>query len=307
MLRLSLSFVVVLGLLASGCRSSGEGGPEVVATTTHVADLTRNVAGNRVEVAGILEASSDPHDYEPAPSDATAIAEAKLVVTSGGEVDEWVEELIESSGGKAETVSLLGSAPITRTLEGDTDPHWWQDPRNAAAAVSTIRDELAATDPEGADAYERNAAAYIRRIEQTDRLVSKCIESAPKGARKLVTSHDSLGYFADRYGIEVIGSAVPALSTQAQPSTGETAGLIELLEEEDVRAVFPEAGLVGDLEQAIADEAGAEIGDALYADALGEEGTPGDTYLGTLTANATALVEGFSRGSIQCSVLGRYE
>ena len=177
------------------------------------------------------------------------------------------------------------------------DPHWWQDPRNAVAAVETIRDELSEADPADAAAYEENAAAYISEIQRSDLAIAGCMNFLPDSARKLVTSHDSLGYFADRYDIEVVGAAVPALSTQAQPSSGETADLVELIQEEDVRAVFPEAGLSGDLESAIADEADVAVGGDLYADALGEEGTAGDTYLGALHANASALVEGLSNGA----------
>ena len=296
MLRMILICVAAMPFLA-GCQSSDEsGGAEVVATTTQVADIAANVAGDRAEVHGILPPNADPHDYEPRPSDVTAIANAHVVITSGGEVDEWIEELIESSGTEAEIVSLIDSAPISRTEDGETDPHWWQDPRNAIAAVETIRVELARTWPEDAATYEENAATYVRAIRRTDQDIAECMDFLPEGARKLVTSHDSLGYFADRYGIEIVGAAIPALSTQAQPSTGETAELVRVLDAEEVRAIFPEAGLSGDLEEAIADEAKITVGGELYADSLGEAGTAGETYIGALEANSGALFKGFSGG-----------
>ena len=272
----------------------------MVATTTQVADIARNVTGDEAEIHGILTPNADPHDYEPRPSDATAIAGAEVVFTSGGETDEWVDELIESSGTDAQVVTLLDSAPVVRTQGGDEDPHWWQDPRNAAAAAETIRDELSEADPADAAAYEENAAAYIAAIQRADRLIAGCMRFLPESARRLVTSHDSLGYFADRYDIEIVGAAVPAISTRAQPSTGETADLVDLIEAENVAAVFPEAGLSAELESAIAGEADVVLGGDLYADALGEEGTAGDTYLGALYANASALVEGLSDGSRRC-------
>ena len=304
MLRMILICGAAAALPLLGCRSSDEGGAEVVATTTQVADIARNVAGGEVEVHGILPPNADPHDYEPRPTDATAIAGAKLVITSGGEVDEWVDELIEGSGTDAQVVTLTDEAPVTRTREGEEDPHWWQNPINAVAASEAIRDSLSSADPDGAKAYAENADAFITELRRADRGIAACIDGLPASARKLVTSHDSLGLFADRYGLEVVGSSVPALSTQAQPSSGETADLVELLRDEKVPAVFPEAGLTGELEEAIADEAGVEVGDALYADSLGEEGTPGDTYLGALTANMTALVRGLSRRSQSCDPLG---
>ena len=301
---MSLICVAALPLLA-GCRSSDEGyEAEVVATTTQVADITRHVTGDSADVHGILTPNADPHDYEPRPSDATAIAGAEVVFTSGGEVDEWVDELIESSGTDARVVTLLDSAPVVRTESDEADPHWWQDPRNAVAAVATIRDELSEADPADVAAYEENAAAYVAAIRNTDRTIAGCMNFLPDSARKLVTSHDSLGYFADRYDIEVVGAAVPALSTQAQPSSGETADLVDLIQEGGVRAVFPEAGLSGELEEAIANEAGAAVGGELYADSLGEEGAAGGTYLGALMANATSLVEGLSNGARACTSLG---
>ena len=297
MLRMSLICVAALPLLA-GCRSSDDAGTaEVVATTTQAADITRNVAGDHVEVHGILTPNADPHDYEPRPSDAAAIAQADLVVTSGGEVDEWVDELIESSGTEAEVISLLDSATVVRSDGGEVDPHWWQDPRNAAAAVETIGDSLSTVNASRASAFRESAASYARAVQRSDRAVAECMEALPESSRRLVTSHDSLGYFADRYDIEVVGSAVPALSTQAQPSSGETAELVDLIETEGVRAVFAEAGLSGDLEEAIAGEAGVTVGEDLYADSLGEEGTQGANYLGALEANAAAMFEAFSSGA----------
>lgn len=294
MLRLSLICIVLVPLLTA-CNSSDESeDATVVATTTHVADLAQSVAGERLDVQALLAPNSDPHEYEPRPSDAAAVSSASIVFASGGEVDQWAAELIDGSGSGAEVVTLLASAPVTRALDGETDPHWWQDPRNAGAAVETIRDELSEADPEGADVYDQNASAYISAIQRSDRTITECMRALPESARKLVTSHDSLGYFADRYGIEVVGAAIPALSTQAQPSTGETARLVDLLESEGVRAVFPEAGLSGDLEEAIAAEAGVEVGGELYADSLGENGTPGDTYLGALEANAGAIFTALS-------------
>jgi zinc/manganese transport system substrate-binding protein len=306
-LRMSLICAVTAIPLLAGCSSSDDesGGVQMVATTTQVADIARNVAGDRVEVHGLLTPNADPHDHEPRPSDAVAITDAEIVVTSGGEVDEWVAELIESSGTDAEVVSLLDSAPVIRTEDGEEDPHWWQDPRNAVAATDAIAKALSEADSSGSGAYTENAAAYAAEITRADRAIAKCMAFLPDGARKLVTSHDSLGYLADRYDIEVVGSAVPALSTQAQPSSGATAELVRLIQEEEVRAIFPEAGLSGELERAIAGEAGVAVGGELYADSLGDEGSAGDTYLGALAANAGVLVDALSNGTARCDPLGK--
>jgi ABC-type Zn uptake system ZnuABC Zn-binding protein ZnuA len=298
-----IAATTALTLAACGSSSSGSSGdgPTVVASTTQVADLARNVAGDRAAVVGILAANSYPHDYEPKPSDAEGLADADLVLESGGDVDLWMEDIVDSSGTDAPVVSLIDSVP-TMEDEGETDPHWWQDPRNAIKTVAEIRDQLIAVDPDGRADYEHNASAYTDRIASLDGKIAACYRRVPEAERRLVTSHDALGYYAQRYGIEVVGSTIPALTTQAQPSAGETAQLVDLIRSEHVNAVFPEVGVSTELEQAVADETGAEIGGELYADSLGPQGSPGATYLGALAANTDTLVDGFTAGRVACGL-----
>jgi len=305
-MRTILSFSTAFVLLAAALSACGDGGgddaePTVTATTTQVADLARNVAGERAEVVGLLTAGSDPHDYEPRPSDAEALIDSDLIVRSGGDVDAWLDQLIESSGSDAPDLALLDRVE-TIEADGEADPHWWQDPRNAIGAVEAIRDELIAADPDGRTEYESNAAEYVRELTRLDRSIEDCFAELPPADRKLVTSHDSLAYFADRYGIEVVGTAIPALTTQAQASAGETAELVDLIRSEGVPAVFPEAGVNPDLEEAIAAEAGATVGGELWADALGPEGSGAETYAEAMAANAATMVTelGAEQG-LQCT------
>ena len=304
-MRTILTFFIAYALLAaalSGCSDSGAGsgkGPTVVATTAQIADLTRNVAGDRGEVTQILAANADPHEYEPRPSDAEALAGADLIVRSGGDVDAWLDQLIDSSGSDAPVLTLSDHVDPIAGDDG-VDPHWWQDPRNAIRAVAAIRTELEQVDPAGAHAFAANARRYTAALERLDARIADCIGRVPKAERKLVTSHDALGYYAHRYGIEVIGAAIPALTTQAQASAGETAELIDLIRAEGVTTIFPEAGVSPGLEEAIATEAGARIGGELWADTLGPAGTDAATYIGSLRANTDELVDGFSDGAVSC-------
>jgi zinc/manganese transport system substrate-binding protein len=289
--------VVLVAVAAGGCGDdSGSGnGLTVVATTTQVADLARQVGGDRVNVDGMLRPGGDPHDYEPRPSDVAAVARAKVVFRSGGEVDHWLSDVIDNAGGTAEVVSLIDS--VKRL---DDDPHWWQDPRNGVRAVGAIRAELSKADPGGRATYARNAARTVRTLRGLDRSIATCIERVPPAKRKIVTTHDALGYFARRYGIEVVGAVIPSLSTQAQASAGDVQRLVDQIRREHVEAVFPETSVNPDIERAIAREAGAGIGDKLYADSLGPAGSPGGTYLGALAADAEALVRGMSGGRVDC-------
>jgi ABC-type Zn uptake system ZnuABC Zn-binding protein ZnuA len=299
----TLAACVAVFLALTGCGGGTDDGRlQVTATTTQVADLVRNVAGDRADVNGILAPNSDPHEYEPRPSDAAAVADADVIFRSGGDLDLWLDQIVESSGSDAPVASLIDSVATIDGQDGETDPHWWQDPRNAIAAVEAIRDELAKVDPKGTATYDANAEDYIATLRGLDREIAGCIDRIPADERKLVTSHDALGYYANRYGLEVIGAAIPATTTQAQASAGETADLIDLINGEGVRAIFPEAGVSAKLEDAIAAQSGATVGGQLWADALGPAGSTGATYVEALAANTRTLVDGLTGGEQSCSI-----
>ena len=294
--RLCLAAALTLLLaIAAGCGSRpGESGSDssvqAVATTTQVADMVRAVGGDRVSVTQILQPNSDPHDYEPRPSDARAIEGADVVFRSGGEVDEWMDDLIEFGGGGTRVVDVSGSV----RLRGD-DPHWWQDPHNAVHAVAAIDRGLRKA---GAKGYD--ARAYTERVRGLDRDVAACIDRLPRSQRKLVTSHDALGYFTDRYGLDTVGAVIPSQSTQAQPSSKAVNRLVDQIRRQKVAAIFPESSLNPKIEKAVARESGARVGGALWADTLGPNGSRGATYIGSIRDNTDKIVRGLSGGRVRC-------
>ncbi len=273
----------------------------MVATTTQVGDLARAVAGDRAGVRQILSANSDPHAYEPRPSDVRALQRAAVVVRSGGELDDWLGGLLDNAASDVTAVDLI-DAVRTRRGEGGVDPHWWQDPRNAEIAVRRIRDALAAADPGGRTAYAARAAAYLGRLRRLDAAIAACMRAIPQRRRRLVTDHDALGYYAARYGIEVVGTVIPALSTQAQASAGAVLRLVRTIRRTGVTTIFTESSANPKLARAIAREAGAKLGPELYADSLGPAGSAGATYVGALRANTLALAAGFSAGRARCDL-----
>ena len=274
--------LLVAVLLLAGCAGDDDSGG-VVATTTQVADLARNVAGDRIAVAGILTPNADPHGYEPRARDVKRLAGAKLVLRSGGEPDEWLEEAQASAGSDARVVTL---GENTRE-----EPHWWQDPQAAIEAVEKLKDGLIEVDPDGRPAYEANARRYLDRLVDLDRETMRCIQTIPEARRKLVTTHDALGAYASRYGLEVIATVIPSRSTRGQASAGETAELVRTIERERVPAIFAESSVRSDVEQAIAREAGARVAPALYADSLGPKGSPGATYVESIEFNTRTIAE----------------
>jgi ABC-type Zn uptake system ZnuABC Zn-binding protein ZnuA/ABC-type Mn2+/Zn2+ transport system permease subunit len=300
--------------LLAGCGAAGGPAPpgqaKVIATTTQIGDFARAVGGDRAEVVQILKPNTDPHDYEPRPSDVLETGDADVVLLNGDELDHWMGQVVEAAGGDPAIVDLGEREPVKLAGESEGaeasryDPHWWHDPRNAEAAVVAIRDALTKANPGARAAYARNAAEYLAKLRALDHGVAACIGSVPPGARKLVTDHDAFGYFARRYGITVVGAVIPSQSTQAQPSAGDVAALTRLIRREGVKAVFPESSINPKLAEAIASQTGATSDYELYGDTLGAKGSSGATYLSMERANADAMVRGFTAGARGCPITG---
>ena len=223
--------------------------------------MARNIAPG-AHVTAILSPNTDPHEYEVRPDDVKALASADIVLRSGGEVDEWLDGALDAAGVDEQDVVDAGAAV---GLEGD-DPHWWQDPVRAEKAAAAIGRAFAAA------GLPDRSAAYVARLKRLDAGVRACMDRVPAAERKLVTSHDALGYYAKRYDIRVIGAVIPALTTAAQPSAGDVANLVATIKREGVKTIFAESSVNPKVEEAIARETGAKIGKALWADSLGPEG-----------------------------------
>lgn len=301
----------VLALIGAGCGTSADGSEgrlDVVATTTQIGDFVSQVGGDAVSVDQILQPNTDPHDYEPRPSDVSGAAGASLVFASGDNLDSWIDQVVSDSGSGAEVVDL--GAAVPERLPGESsgaeasrfDPHWWHDPRNAEAAVRKIESVLVAADPSHKTLFQRNADAYLAKLHTLDTGIAECIDSVPAQRRKLVTDHDAFGYFADRYGIQIVGAVIPSQTTQAQASAKDLSDLAETVEREHVKAIFPESSLSPKVADAIARQTGASADHTLYGDTLGPEGSSGATYLSMEAANADAIVRGFTDGRRGCKL-----
>jgi ABC-type Zn uptake system ZnuABC Zn-binding protein ZnuA/ABC-type Mn2+/Zn2+ transport system permease subunit len=311
-LGLAAAAVATAALLGS-CAGSGGGSNghlEIVATTTQIADWAREVGGNSVQVDQILKPNTDPHEYEPRPSDVENAANAKLVFASGDNLDSWIGDVVSQSGSGAKVVDLGTRIPVRVPGESSGpeaskyDPHWWHDPRNAEAAVTEIEGQLSAADFKDRAAFHRNAQAYLAKLRALDRGIARCISRIPASDRKLVTDHDAFGYFARRYGIDVIGAVIPSQTTEAQPSAKDIANLTDLIDKEGVKAIFPESSINPKLANAIATQTGASADFTLYGDTLGPADSKGATYLQMERANADAMARGFTGGGHGCSTGG---
>jgi zinc/manganese transport system substrate-binding protein len=312
--RFRRASVLVLGallaLVLAGCGGDGGGGSgsrpvEVVATYSILGDLVENVGGDEVEVTTLVGPNGDAHTFEPAPSDNAELAEAAVVFQNGLGFEPWLGDLYESSGSEAARVAVTDTIePLTVAEEehghegeehAEVDPHVWHDVDNAVVMVESIRDALSEADPANARAYGRNAEEYVSDLEALDAEVREKVDSIPEEDRVLFTSHDTFGYFAERYGFEV-DTALASASTEAgDPSAGQTAELVEEVERSGVPAIFADNVSDAGVMEGIASEAGVELAPPLYTDALGEPGSEGGTYVGMVRYNVSTMSEALTR------------
>ena len=294
--------ILILALLAFGPTAGLAGATparhastlDVVATTTQLQDLVRNVGGSRVSVTGILKPNVDPHEYEPRPSDAVALYSAKLIVESGVGLDKWMGKLIDEAGGKAPVFVASNGLKIRPgdAEEPEGDPHWWHDPTNFEQAATALARALTRVDPAGRATYSQNAARYVATLKAMDAANKRTLRAVPVAQRKLVTNHDAFGYFAAHYDITVLGSVLDSLSTSAQPSARDIADLVKKIRAAHVKAIFTESSINPKLEEQIAREAGVKVYANLYGDTLGPAGSRGATYVQMERWNVTAIVDG---------------
>lgn len=319
--------IVVLALLltllanstAPAVAQTPETGDEplnVVASFSILGDLVENVGGERVDTVTIVGAGVDAHTFDPSPDDVASIADAALVFEIGIGFETWLDDMYAASGSEANRVVVTEGLDLIRATEegheheaegspaaehesdgeadhehGEFDPHVWHDVTNAMLMVEIIRDALITTDPAHAETYEANAAAYLVELRELDDFIFEHVAALPEERRRLVTSHDTFGYFARRYDFEVAGTALGSLSTEAgDPSAEEVSELVAEIQAAGVPAIFAENVSNPDLMASIAAEAGVELVPALYTDALGEPGSEGDAYVGMIRYNVTAIV-----------------
>jgi zinc/manganese transport system substrate-binding protein len=284
----------------------------VIATHSILGDLAHNVGGDKIELHTLVGPVSDAHTFDPSPADSVSLAQANLLFENGLNFEGWLDTLYTASRSQATRVVVTtGIKPLSTADhdeygeadqpaanqeehghdDGEFDPHVWHDVSNVITMVETIRDALVKADPANAPTYMSNADTYLAELRELDSWIQQQVESLPPERRKLVTSHDTFGYFARRYGFEVVGSALGSNSTEAaDPSAGELAHLVEAIKQANVPAIFTENVQNSGVTEQIAAEAGVKLAPTLYTDALGEPGSAGDSYLKLMRYNVTTIV-----------------
>ena len=280
--------LVLFSLLLSMSLSAAEK-LQVVTSFSILADMTRQIGGDHVQITNMVGPDADAHTYEPTPDDAKALLRAKLIIKNGLGFEPWLDRLVTSTETSAPVISASHGV-IPRSLEEDgqaiPDPHAWHNLANAELYVGNITKALVAADPANKADYERHSQAYLKKIYALLAEAKAKFAALPAGHRKIVTSHDAFGYLGQAYGIDFM--APQGLSTEREPSAAEVAALITQIRQEKVKAVFMENIKDARLLKQIADESGARIGGTLYSDALAASG-PASTFTGLFEYNLNTL------------------
>ena len=269
--------------------------PRVLAVESFLADIKRNVTGNRLSVDSLIPLGVDPHTYQSTPQDSARITDANVLILNGANLEAFLDPILQNAGMQQQLI-IKASEGLTPQPDpsGDNsggDPHFWLDPNNVIKNVENIRDGLSKADPAGASSSAANAAQYILRIQALDNWIVSQVQIVPQQRRLLVTNHDSLGYFAARYGFSVVGAIIPSISSGAAPSAQELAALINSIRSTGTPAIFLETGTNTQLADQIASETGIKVITCLYLHSLSAADGPAPTYIDMMKYDVTAIVE----------------
>lgn len=321
----ALAFLLAGSVLLAACGSGADGGDEgggsggdalVAATTSQIGALAREVIGDEgIQVHTLLAPGVNPHDYEPSPSEVARLSRAVVVLRNGIGLDDFLDAAIEGAGG-GHVVTVTDGIELHAAGDhdhdhdddhdddhdeahtegdghdhGEFDPHVWQDPVRVQVMVANIADALVEVFPDHAEAFRANAAAYTARLDEVDAEIRALLDGIPADHRKVVSAHDSLGYFLDRYDLQFIGAVVPTSASGAEASVRGLAELQALIEQEGVRAVFAESSVDPRVVEQLAQDTGVRVVTDLYSDTLGPEGSGAETVDGMLLHNARRIAE----------------
>ena len=306
MRRPLVAAMLVTGVLTASCSPSNDPAPadsavEVVTSTSILADVASDIVGcGGGTTTALIPAGADPHDFAPSSDQVAQLVRADLVVVNGLGLEPGLQGGLDTAaadgarilavGESIDPIPVEGADPDHADDHGTFDPHFWLDMKRMATAATTIGDALAETT--GQDSYRSCAQQTADRILKAEEGVRAQLESVPAAQRVLVTDHEALGYLADAYGYDIVGTVIPAATTLAEPSSADLAALTAKIREERVPAIFSNAGQPTALADAVAAESGADVEVVpLYVESLGAPGSPADNYIGMMQENARLISE----------------
>lgn len=269
----------------SSSRSAAEDGLHVLAVESFLGDIAQAVAGERFTVEVLVQGSKDPHTFQPTPQDVAKIVESDVIIINGAGLEEWLQEVIDNAGGEQLVIEAAQGLAERSTRPGD--PHFWLDPNYVIHYAESIRDGYITLDPAGKAEYIQYTDDYVLELKELDAWIDNQVAQIPKQKRNLVTNHESFGYFAERYGFEVVGTIIPSVSTGSSPTAQQLVELIEAIKNSGTGAIFLESGTNPELADQVAREAGVKV----VGDLLTHSVVPPGGYIEMMKYNTQLIVE----------------
>ena len=272
---------------------------KVIAVESFLADIAQNVAGDRLVVETLMPRGLDPHSFEPTPKDVAKISDSDILIINGAGFEEWLEDILENL--PADQIFIEASAGLqSRTIEEghseddghdhEIDPHFWLDPNLVITYVENIRDGFIKLDPNGEEIYTANAADYIEELKELDQYIETKVSEIPAERRLIVTNHESFGYFADRYGFEVVGTIIHSVSSGSTPSAQQMAELVDQMRETGATAIFMETGSNAELAEQLSQETGIKVVYDLYTHSVSAADGNAPSYIDLMKYNVDQMV-----------------
>ena len=297
---LLLVAVTTIAMAVSACGSSdqdsGNAFVDIVTTSNIAEDWVRRIGSTRVSVFSLVPTGADPHTFQPGARDVTRVADAHVIFSMGLGLEKgWLEDMLDTASSASGVLIVLGEVtePIKVGGQGVDvfDPHFWFDPVRVKLAIAEIALTMTALDPEGAQLYRDNSIAYLQELDELHAWAQKILATVPLARRVLVTSHDTLGYLADRYDYEVVGTLMPGMTTDGEPSARDLTDLVDIITALGVPAIFVENTTSDRLANRIAEEANVDVVSSLYTGSLSADDDGAGTYSAMMRANIIAIVE----------------
>jgi len=296
-----LAGIFYLFTLGAADGSAAGSGLTIVASTTQIADFTRQIAGDRAEVRSVLAPGADPHTYQPTPNDVELVLQADLCLENGLHLEgkNWMATLARDAGKPLVTVTEgLTPLEIGEGEQAILDPHAWFSPRNVAIYVNNILRAVSELDPENREEYQARARLYLQQLRVLDAWVREQVNRIPPQRRILVTTHDAFNYFCREYNFNpennFLSIAPVGWSTGAEVGAGMTPErrrkVVQSIMESGAPAVFVETSINPKQIREIAKETGVRIGGELYSDSMGPSGSAGESYIGMMRENVLLIV-----------------
>ncbi|MDO9086251.1 MAG: metal ABC transporter substrate-binding protein [Anaerolineaceae bacterium] len=315
---IGLSFTMMMIVVLTACQTNSnqvkqvDSTIKVIAVESFLADIVQNIAGERMVVDTLMPKGLDPHSFEPTPKDVARISDSDILFVNGAGFEEWLADVIENlpenlvvvessaglqsrTGEEEEHVDEDEHADEEEHADEDEhdheiDPHFWLDPTLVITYAENIRDGLISIDPEGKEIYSSNTEEYIQQLKDLDAYIQEKIAVIPVERRLIVTNHESFGYFADRYGFEIVGTIIHSVSSGAAPSAQQMAQLVDQMRASGAIAIFMETGTNPQLAEQLAKETNIKIVYDLYTHSVSESDGKASTYIDLMKYNVEQMI-----------------